>query len=414
MSYTTYCMQPTGMIRDFYGRRYRIGESDRSLLGRPRAWMLAATWLAMLAAGAGQYGYGALLPTIVADRHWSWQQGCWVLALWTICQSASVYPGVRARFTPAATLAVGAALCASGFVALARSGDFFVVLVSHAVLGGIGAGLVYGTCVNAVARWYPERSSRVALVTGAFAYGAVPFALLGFGPAAVVVLVLGVAGALVLRNPPENWWPQHVDPRRWALDKTVNPSLRRNRRAVRQYSIAEVVRCPASRQLYLAVSCAAAVLLFDVAYLAVSHGFLVAVLFACASGIARAGVGWAGSRFGRQTVLCGALAAAGAGQLLMVSSFAVIGACLAGAACGACYALLPGVVEGHFGERLALPNFGLFYGAKAAGGLVGVLLAAYVGGVPGFVVTAVLGLVAAALVASLRQPGRPPLALWRV
>ncbi|TVT20787.1 MFS transporter, partial [Amycolatopsis acidiphila] len=284
-------MQKAGVIRDFYGRRYRIGESDRALLGRPRAWMLGATWAAMLAAGAGQYGYGALLPAIVADRGWTWQQGCWVLALWTVCQSASVYPAARARFTPAATLLVGAVLCASGFVALAGSGDFVVVLVSHAVLGGLGAGLVYGTCVRVVTRWYPERSSRVALVTGAFAYGALPFLLLGFGAAAIVVVVLAGASALVLRNPPEDWWPQHVDPQRWALDKTVNPSLRRNRPPIRQYSIAEVVRCPASRQLYFAVSCAAAISLFDIAYLAAFKGILAAALFAGASGVARAGAG---------------------------------------------------------------------------------------------------------------------------
>lgn len=405
-------MQKSGVIRDFYGRRYRIGESDRSLLGRPRAWMLGATWVAMLAAGAGQYGYGALLPSIVAERGWSWQQGCWVLALWTVCQSASVYPAARMRLRPAPTLAAGAVLCASGFIAVAGSGDFLVVLVSHAVLGGLGAGLVYGTCVSVVTRWYPERASRVALTTGAFAYGAVPFLLLGFGAAAAVVLVLGVAGALVLRNPPEDWWPQHVDPRRWALDKTVNPSLRRNRPAVRQYSIAEVVRCPASRQLYLAVSCAAAILLFDVAYLAAFRGILAAALFACASGLARAGAGWAGVQLGRRAVLCGALAIGGLAQLLVLSSLAIVGACVAGAACGACYALLPGVVEGHFGERLGLPTFGLFYGAKAAGGVIGVLLAAYAGGA-GFAVTAVLGVAAAALVASLRQPGRPVLALWR-
>ncbi|TNC23996.1 MFS transporter [Amycolatopsis alkalitolerans] len=406
-------MQKAGVIQDFYGRRYRIGESDRSLLGRPRGWMLGAAWAAMLAAGAGQYGYGALLPMLVAERGWTWQQGCWVLALWTVCQSASVYPAARAGLRPAATLAVGAVLCASGFVALAGSGGFAVVLVSHSVLGGIGAGLVYGTCVSVIARWYPERSSRVALTSGAFAYGAIPFLLLGFVPAAIVVLVLAGAGALVLRNPPEHWWPQHVDPRRWALDKTVNPSLRRNRPPIRQYSITEVVRCPASRQLYFAVLGAAAVLLFDIAYLSAFDGVLTAAVFAGASGIGRAGVGWAGARFGRRNVLCGALVVAGLAQLLVIGSLAILGACLAGAACGACYALLPGVVEGHFGERLGLPNFGLFYGAKAAGGLVGVLLAAYLGGAGGFVVAAVLGVVAAALVASLRQPGRPAVAFWR-
>ena len=33
-------------LRDVYGRRYRVGESDRELLGRPRTWV---TWLAAAA-----------------------------------------------------------------------------------------------------------------------------------------------------------------------------------------------------------------------------------------------------------------------------------------------------------------------------------------------------------------------------
>jgi MFS family permease len=405
-------------IRDFYGRRYRVGETDRALLGRSRSWLLGVAWAAMLAAGIGQYGYAALLPALVRSRGWTWQQGCWVLAIWTVCQGATVYPAARARLTPAVTLTVGAVLCAAGLVALFGSSTFAVVLVDHAMLGGVGAGLVYGTCLSVVTRWYPERPSRPALASGAFAYGSLPLLALAADPgelgflAAAAVLILVGTSAIVLCNPPEDWWPADVDPKRWALDKTVNPSLRRNRPAIRQYSAGEVVRCPVSRLLYVAVACAAAVALFDIAYLAAFAGLLAAGLFACASGIARGGADWAGARFGRRTVLCAVLGLAGLAQLLLLCGAAVLaGACLAGAAAGACYALLPGVVAGHFGEQLGLPNFGLFYGAKAAGGLTGVLLAAYLGGQAGFLVTAVLGLVAAALVLSLRQPGRPVLRL---
>ncbi|TVT02831.1 OFA family MFS transporter [Amycolatopsis bartoniae] len=360
----------------------------------------------MLAAGAGQYGYGALLPGLVAERGWTWQQGCWVLAVWTVCQSATVF--VATRLPPAVTLAVGGVLCAAGFVALAAAREFPVVLASHAVLGGAGAGLVYGTCQSTVARWYPERPSLVAVVTGAFAYGSIPFLLTGPTPAAAVVLVLALGAALILRTPPDDWWPRHLDPRQWALDKTLNRDLRHNRPAIRQYSVAEALRCPVAWLLYLAVAGAAAVALFDIAYLAAFHGLLAAGLFAATSGLTRVGAAWAGVRFGRRTVLCGALATAGVAQLLVLVA-PTVGACLAGAAAGACYALLPGIVQGHFGERLALPSF--FYGAKAVGGLLGVLLAAYVG-TAGFGVTALLGLVAATLISVLRQPGRPILASW--
>jgi len=402
-------MQKT--IQDFYGRSYLIGASDRVLLGRSRAWLLGASWAAMLAAGIGQYGYGALLPALTRAHDWTWQQGCWVLAIWTVCQGATVYPAARIRPAPAIPLLIGAVLCAAGLVSLG-SGDFVAVLASHAILGGAGAGLIYGTCLGVVSRWYPERPSRPAFVTGAFAYGSVPLIALAASPgvvwpaAAVALLVLVGGSAAILRNPPENWWPEHIDPRTWALDKTVNPSLRHNRPPIRRYSVSEVVRCPVSRPLYLAVACAAAVALFDIAYLASSSGLLAAAVFACSSGLARGGAGWAGARFGRRCVLCGSIGAGALAQLVIPGA-PIVGACLAGAGIGACYALLPGVVEGHFGERIGLANFGVFYGAKAAGGLAGVLLAAYLGA-GGFLAAAVLGGFAARLIAGLRQPGRPP------
>ncbi|WP_043841308.1 MFS transporter [Amycolatopsis taiwanensis] len=417
-------------VRDFYGRRYRVGESDRELLGRSRGWMRWAAWVAMLAAGAGQYGYGALLPSFVSAHGWSWQQGCWVLAVWTVCQSAALYPVARARarlrLAPAFTLAAGAVLCASGLLTLGGTGSFTVVMVNHAVLGGIGAGLIYGTCLSVVSRWYPEQPARTAVVSGAFAYGSIPILVVAGGVshpatagvvAGLAVLVLAGASAVVLRDPPEDWWPGHIDPREWALDKTVNPSLRRNRPAIRRYSVAEVVRCRQARTLYTVVACAAAVSLFDLAYLAVfarGAGLAAMGALAFASGLARGAAGWAGARFGRRAILRTALAVGGVAQLVLLAgdrdpAVLFAGACLAGAASGACYALLPSLVESHFGERLGLPNFGLFYGAKAAGGLIGALFAAYFSAVAGFLVTAGLALFAAILLRSLRQPGRPRL-----
>jgi len=417
-------------IRDVYGRRYRVGETDRELLGRSRGWMLWAAWAAMLAAGAGQYGYGALLPSLAGLHGWSLRQGCWVLAVWTVCQSAALFPvawaRARLRLAPGFTLATGAVLCAAGLVTVGGTGSFAVVVVDHAVLGGIGAGLVYGTCLSVVARWYPERSSRTALVSGAFAYGSIPFLVLAGGVsspgtagvvAALVVLVLAGTGAVVLRDPPEDWWPRHIDPKSWALDKSVNPSLRRNRPAIRRYAVGELIRCRESRVLYTVMAFAAAVSLFDLAYLAAfarTAGLAAVAALAGASGIARGGAGWAGARFGRRAVLRAALATGGVAQLVLLAGAENLpalfaGACLAGAAAGTCYAVLPSLVEGHFGERFGLPNFGLFYGAKAVGGLIGAVLAAYAAAVPGFLVAAVLAVAAAALLGSLRQPGRPRL-----
>ncbi|MBK1786176.1 MFS transporter [Prauserella sp. ASG 168] len=434
-------------IRDFYGRRYRVGESDHDLLGRSRGWMLWAAWTAMLVASVGQYGFGALMP-VLADTHgWTLAQSGWVLAVWILCQSGTVYPAARLRsrfgLAPSATMLVGAALCATGLVTLGGTTSFVVVLLNHGVLGGIGAGLVYGTCLGVVARWYPERPARTAFVSGAFAYGSIPFVVLAgqfarpgsmevfLGVAGLAVVLVVGAAALILKDPPAHWWPEHVDPRAWALDKAVNPALRQNRPPIRHYSVAEMVRCPASGLLFLAVTCLSAVILFDIAYLAVfatasgwDAGFGAAALavLAAASGATRTAEGWAGDRFGRRRVVRVALYASGVAQLLLLfagqqgnAPLLLLGAALAGGAAGACYGLLPGLVEGHFGERPGLPNFGIFYGAKTVGALLGVALAAYAVSSDGygavFVIAAVLSTTGAGLVRYLRRPGRPRLPL---
>ncbi|WP_063713781.1 MFS transporter [Amycolatopsis nigrescens] len=434
---------PSREVRDFYGRRYQVGASDRDLLGRSRKWMLWAAWAAMLAAGVGQYGYAALMPVVVSTHGWTTAQGFAVLAVWFLCQSTTVYPAAALRLPPVAAISAGALLSAAGLVTLGVAGSFPVVLAGHALLGGMGAGLIYGAALGAVAKWYPERSGRTALVSGAFGYGVLPLLLLSgwlAGPAdtatvftatgAVVLLVAG-ASALILRDPPPNWWPAHLDPRLWAVDKSVNPALRNNRPAIRHYSAGELVRSPVFVLLYLAVVFAAAVALFDLGYLALftmesgwASGFGAAAVgvLAGVSGAARSAAGWAADRFGRARVLRVALCTGGLAQLLLLGAGAnrlpallLVGAGLAGAATGICYALLPGLVAGHFGDRPGLPNFGLFYGAKAAGGLLGAGMVAFFA-VPapdsaGFPVAAVLCFVSAGLVGLLWQPGRPSLRL---
>lgn len=434
-------------VRDFYGRRYRVGPSDRDLLGHSRSWMPWAAGLAMLAASVGQYGYAVLLPALSQAQGWSVRQGFFVLAVWTLCQAGTVYPVMwlrnRFRIPPAASMFAGAALCATGLVTLGSAGSFMVVVLNHAVLGGVGAGLIYGTGIGVVAMWYPERPARTYFVSGAFAYGAIPFVVLAAqadGPAGIqtllsiaglAVFVIVGAAAVVLKDPPAHWWPAHLDPQLWAVDKSVNPGLRHNRPALRRYSPAEVLKCRASGVLYGAVLLSAAVALFDVAYLGAftmtsgwGIGFAAAAVgaLAGASGVARAAAGWAGERFGRARVVRFALYGGAVAQLLVLFAgehrmpvLLLAGCCVAGASAGSGYALLPGLVDDHFGDRQGLPNFGLFYGAKAAGGLLGVGLAAGFVGTQGssavFVVVAVLGVAGAVLVRMLRRPGLPRLAL---
>jgi MFS family permease len=397
-------------VTDFYGRRYRVGESDRELLGHSRNWVLAAACVAMMVAGAGQYGFGL----IVGGGQY------WLLAIWVATQAVAVFPLAllreRLNVRPPGAMVAGAVLTAVG--------DLFAGPWS-AVLGGLGAAIVYGTCLAVVAKWFPERRTQLGLVSGSFAAGAVLFAT----PLPIIALVVIAVCGLFLKEPPKQWWPQRPDPRTWALDKNVNLSLRHSRPAIRRYTPGELLRCPTYAVMYVLVACAAAAWLFDVAFMAAfvtsggwGYGFAaVAVcLLTLSSGVARWATGWAGERFGVGRVVRTALGLGALGQLLLIVAgqqqtpvLLALAALLVGAGAGCCYALLPALVEVHFGDQAGLLNFGLVYSAKAVGGIVGIGLAASIVGVygyaAGFLLAAGLGLVAAIASGLLRQPGVPRL-----
>jgi len=88
-------------------------------------------------------------------------------------------------------------------------------------------------------------------------------------------------------------------------------------------------------------------------------------------------------------------------------------ALLVGTTAGCCYALLPALVEAHFGDQAGLLNFGVVYSAKAVGGIVGIGLATVMVGTygyaAGFLLAAGLGVLGAVAGGMLRQPGVPRL-----
>ncbi|PRY42202.1 MFS transporter [Umezawaea tangerina] len=421
-------------VRDVHGRRYRVGETDRELVGRSRAWSLWLAWAAMLAAGVQQYGFGVVVPVLTATHPLA--DVVWALALWTACQAATAFPAAwlrdRGRLSTATSVVVGGVLCGIGMATLAHATTLPALYLGYSLVGGIGAGLVYAACVGTVVRWFPDRvASRVGVVGGAFAYGCVPFVLLAgllltpatrtpfLDTAAAVVLAVVVGAGVTLEDPPRNWWPAHVDPRAWALDK----ARRRNQSAVRQYLPAEAVRSGAVVPMFLAVALAAAVSLFDLAFLVAfaDDGPLLAAavlsaLAAC-TGLGRVLAGRVSEHLGRRRTWYLSLLTGSAAQFVLLwggthdrFTALLLGACLAGLGTGCCYPLLVSLVREYFGEESGPQNFGILYSAKALGGLLGIGGAAAVVAAHGypvaFVAAGLVGLTGALLTRALVQPGR--------
>ncbi|RCW38780.1 putative MFS family arabinose efflux permease [Halopolyspora algeriensis] len=435
---------PVQQIRDHHGRRYRIGEQPRELMGRSRTWMLLLCWAPMLLVGTGQYAYGAALPSMATDRGWPLGSSLWPLAVWTIFQAGAGYPVAhlrqRHRIGPRPMMILGALLCLASPLTLAHAQSLPGMLVGYSVLGGTGAGLIYATCTSTVAKWYPERAaSRVSAVTGAFAYGSVPFivalvvgvdagtvpvAFDGFG---MLLFAVVLACGMLFTDPPRDWWPSHIDPRQWASSGRLNPGRLRNPPAVRQYTAAEALRTPALPVMYACLFCAGSVSLFNAVLLVVfttrlDYGpWSVAVLAAAFAGVNGAGRALAirvSDRVGRRRVLAWSLGIQGAGQFCLLLAAAgatggvlAAGTVLAGLGGGAFYPLFASLAREFFGENSSAEVHGVIYSAKAFSGVAGVGMAVLAlgpwGCAPVFAAAGFLALCSAVLTRTLRRPGMP-------
>jgi len=248
--------------------------------------------------------------------------------------------------------------------------------------------------------------------------------LLGRSRRSMLWLVCG----MLLREPPRDWWPSHIDPRAWAMDRRVNPSLLRNRQALRTFGTGEALHSRTFGVIYALVVVASAVSLFDLAYLAVVaagsefSARVVAVSFAVLIGVhgpARAVAARLSDRLGRRQVLAGVFFVGGVAQWVLLAGVAhgsaallVAGACCAALGAGCGIPLCAALVRDYFGVDAAPQNFGIVYSAKAIGAICGIGLAAGGGGRTGIAVRSGLpGPGGALIAAGLRQPGRPAVRL---
>jgi len=427
-------------VQDYYGRRYLVRDSAADRAGRESAVWLA--WPPMAAVGVLQYGFGAAVPALMDRNGWSLVGTFSVLAAWTVCQAGVAFPTVwlreRTRISPRTVMLLGAVLCAVGVLSLTHGPGLFGAVIGYAVLGGGGAGLVYSTCSTSVAKWHPDRvGNRVSLVTGAFAYGSVPFAVAAvvrLTPAnlpraldlTALLLFLVVGGfGVFFRDPPADWWPARIDPREWALQHV--PGRRANAPAVAQFTPGSALRTRALPAMYLIVLAAGAVSLFNAAFVvvfsvragvAVGVVALAAALLTGVNGAGRSAVMRVSDRLGRCRTLKIVLLVQAAGQLLLAMAAAsgsggllIVAAVVAGAGGGGFYPLFASLARDYFGDRRALEVHAMVYSAKAFAGILGIWLAAAAVSSWGYPVTFLLAagvsLISSVAIARLQRPGLP-------
>jgi MFS family permease len=434
-------------VTDANGRVYRLGESDRDILGYPRWLMVLLPWIAMMGISISEYGFGAPAPTLQEVNGWSLSQTFWLVSIWVLFEAGIQFPTGRLReknIVPAKTAVLtGAVLTMIGFLTLSYCSNIALAFIGFSVLGGTGAGLVYGTCINMVGKWYPEkRGAKTGFVNGGFAYGSLPFIfvfvyLFGASNYSLVLTLIAIYALVVVgtcgmffKDPPKNWWPEHIDPIEFSRNHKTNRSLAKNPPAVRQYGPMEAIRTGVLPLMWITMVFIGGVSLFGTNYevefaKAAGFGPLIAAssmgVIAVVNGVGRAFIGWLSDIMGRKNALIMVLIIESLTQFGVLWSgnngmefLFLVFAFLAGFGGGAFFPMFAALTPDYFGENNNATNYGIVYSSKLISGLAGGGLAAYVVAAGGFdaayITAGCVGLFAVVLSLFLRQPGRgdPP------
>src|SRR6478672_10987890 len=173
--------QPTYReVVDENGRVYRVGETDRDILGRSRAWMVWLPWISMMAISSSEYAFTSAEDTLSEAHNWHGAHIFWLLGVWVLFQAAVAFPAGRlresGRLSARSAMLLGAGGAFLGYLSLAYAPHVLLAYLGFGVFGGGGAGFVYATCIHMVGKWYPERvGGKPGFVDGGFAYGSVAF-----------------------------------------------------------------------------------------------------------------------------------------------------------------------------------------------------------------------------------------------
>ncbi|MFC7303943.1 OFA family MFS transporter [Streptomyces monticola] len=432
-------------VTDSKGRVYRIGETDREILGHSRRLMVWLPWAAMMAISVFEYAYGSAEDTLSRAHGWTQSDTFWILSVWTFFQAGVSFPvgwmRERGILSARSAMLAGSGLALAGFLSLSHFDSVWPALIGFGLFGGVGSGFIYSTCINMVGKWYPERrGGKTGFVNGGFAYGALPFIFVfnfAFDTGnyrtvldliGVYVLILTAVCGWFFKDPPKNWWPHSIDPlTAGQTNAKTARSLAKNPPAARQYTPMEAIRTGQLPLIWLLLVLTAGVSIFGISFQVpfakdVGFGPLVAAqsagILAVVNGVGRGVVGWLSDIWGRKNALIFVILVLGFSQFGVLwtgninnEALFLVFAFFSGFGGGAFYPMFAALTPDYFGENNNATNYGIAYSGKVVSGLFGGGLGATAVAAWGYdgayLLAGGTSLVAAALACLLRHPGRP-------
>jgi MFS transporter, OFA family, oxalate/formate antiporter len=400
----------------------------------PHRWLqLVAGIICMVMVANLQYGWTYFVDPMKAARGWDRESIQWAFTFFIATETwlVPVEGWFVDRFGPRIVVACGGVLVAIAWT-INSVATALPILYFGAVLSGVGAGAVYGTCVGNALKWFPDRRGLAAGLT-AGGYGA--------GTAATVAPIVHVIGTYGYQS--AFFWfglgqgliclvlAQALKAPRPGQAPQGDARLVQTKR---DYTPVEMLQTPLFYVLYVMfvlVAASGLIVTAQVNPIANDYGIaktLIWVVFTTSTVIVAAGVidnilngvarptfGWVSDHIGRENTMaivftCGAAAYWALGTVGTSPYAFIFTAGLVYFTWGEIYSLFPATCTDSYGVKYATTNAGLLYTAKGAASFL-VPLANWLQHQAGtwhavFVVSAIANLVVAAMALFVVKPMR--------
>jgi MFS transporter, OFA family, oxalate/formate antiporter len=397
-------------------------------------WLQLAMGIVCMAMIANlQYGWTLFVDPIDAKNHWGRASIQLAFTIFVVTETwlVPIEAWFVDKYGPRIVVMFGGVMISVAWI-LNSYADSLTMLYAAAVIAGIGAGAVYGTCVGNALKWFPDRRGLAAGATAAgFGAGAaitvVPIASMiatsgyqsaffdfGIGQGLIVFAL-----AFFIRR------PSMAMP---AKKKQLNlPQTRID------FTPPQVLRSPIFWVMYLVFVMVAAGGLMTAAQIApIAHDFkiadtqvslagfqMAALTFAISldrifDGFGRPFFGWVSDNIGREHTMFIAFATAAA-MLLTLSAYGhnpvvfVLATAVYFGVFGEIYSLFPATSGDTFGVKYATTNNGMLYTAKGTASLLvplASIVAARYGWQAVFVIAVALNATAALMALFVIKPMR--------
>lgn len=379
-----------------------LGFSERTADRERSRWLVLAACIGcMLAIANLQYAWTLFTTPLKNDLGTSLATVQWAFTIFVIAQTG-LFPFTAYmidRLGPRVVVTIASVFVAAGWVGAGFAGPARSLLGLYVAygFGGLGAGAVYGACVGAAMKWFPDRRGLcVGLVAGSYGFGAaltilpIDSMIKTTGYASAFVLFGIIQGIVVLiaaqflRMPADGWVPAGWEAIKQRVQKKVQQSSR-------DYTPQEMMRHGSFYILYFMMTLVTFSGLMVTAQLkpiGEHYGFDKYILFGgvtilsftlllnnVLNGLARPFFGAVSDRLGRYDTMAIAFVIEAVGvtgfTLLVGRPFLFIALCgLTFFAWGDIYSLFPAAIADIFGNKHATTNYGIQYTAKGAGSIL--------------------------------------------